>query len=246
MADALKGKKTIAYRRVLLKISGESFGNADSSALDYKSVASLADEILESVALGVEVALVVGGGNILRGRDASQAGLDHVSADYMGMLATIINALSLQSVLEKKGAVARVMSAIPMRAVCEPYIRRRAIRHMENGRIVIFAAGTGNPFVTTDTAAALRAAETSCDAVFKATQVDGIYSEDPKKNPKAERYDRLTYRDVLEKRLEIMDFAAITLCRENGIPLIVFSNKEKGAFSLALQGQGRLTTVTLG
>jgi uridylate kinase len=195
------------------------------------------------VTLGTEVCLVIGGGNIFRGIAGAAAGMDRAQADYMGMLATVMNALGMQSALEKSGVPTRVQSAIAMQSVCEPYIRRRAMRHMEKGRVVIFAAGTGNPFFTTDTAAALRAAEMGCDALFKGTQVDGVYSADPRKNPQAERYVTLTYLDMLARDLAVMDAAAISLCRENKLPIIVFNIHEPGAFTEVMRGEGKFTTV---
>jgi uridylate kinase len=195
------------------------------------------------IALGVEVCLVIGGGNIFRGVSGAAAGMDRSQADFMGMLATVMNALAMQSALEKVGVPTRVQSAIAMESVCEPYIRRRAIRHMEKGRVVIFAAGTGNPFFTTDTAAALRAAEMGCDALLKGTQVDGVYSADPRKNPQAERYLTLTYLDILSRDLQVMDAAAISLARENRLPIIVFNIHEPGAFTAVMKGEGRFTTV---
>jgi len=195
------------------------------------------------VALGVEVCLVIGGGNIFRGIAGAASGMDRAQADYMGMLATVMNALGVQSALEKQGVATRVQSAISMSSICEPYIRRRAMRHMEKGRVVIFAAGTGNPFFTTDTAAALRAAEMGCDALLKGTQVDGIYSADPRKNPDAKRYQELTYLEVLARDLQVMDAAAISVARENKLPIIVFSIHEPGAFKEVMLGHGRFTTV---
>jgi len=192
----------------------------------------------------VQVCIVIGGGNIYRGVSGAAAGMDRASADYMGMLATVINSLAVQNTLERIGLQTRVVSAIPMTTVCEPYIRRRAVRHMEKGRVVIFAAGTGNPFFTTDTAAALRAAEMGCDALLKGTQVDGVYSDDPRKNKNAERYDRLTYMDVLSRDLKVMDASAISLARENRIPIVVFSLHNPGAFAQVMRGEGRFTIIT--
>jgi uridylate kinase len=193
--------------------------------------------------MGVNICLVVGGGNIYRGISAAAIGMERASADYMGMLATVINALALQNALERMGLDTRVLSAIPMTTVCEPYIRRRAIRHMERGRIVIFAAGTGNPFFTTDTAAALRAVEMGCDALLKATQVDGVYSADPKKFKDAKRYTRLTYKEMLSRDLAVMDASAISLSRENKIPILVFSIHTPGAFAKVIAGKGRFTII---
>jgi len=193
--------------------------------------------------LGIEVCLVIGGGNIFRGVQAAARGMDRSQADYVGMLATVMNALTMQAALEKQGVEVRVQSAIPMSSICEPYIRRRAERHMEKGRVVLFAAGTGNPFFTTDTAAALRATEMGCDVLLKGTQVDGVYSADPRRVPDAERYDELTYLDVLSRDLAVMDAAAISLARENGLPIIVFNIHEPGAFAKVLRGEGRFTRI---
>jgi len=212
--------------------------------LETTAMERIAQEIKTVCDMGVEVCLVIGGGNIFRGIAGVAAGLERSSADHMGMLATVINALGVQSVLEANGTPTRVLSAIPMQTVCEPYIRRRAMRHMEKGRVVIFAAGTGNPFFTTDTAAALRAAEMNCDALFKGTQVDGVYSADPKTHPDAERYASLTYRDVLTKDLKVMDASAISLSRENGIPILVFSIQTPGAFAEVISGNGKSTIIT--
>lgn len=231
------------YRRILLKLSGEALMGANAYGIDPAVVDRVAQEIREARDLGVQLCLVVGGGNIFRGLSAAANGFDRASADYMGMLATVMNALAVQNGLEKLGVHTRVQSAIPMSSVCEPYIRRRAIRHMEKGRVVIFAAGTGNPFFTTDTAAALRAAEMSCDALLKGTQVDGVYTADPKKDPTAERYDRLSFMDVLRQDLQVMDASAISLCRENGIPILVFSIHEKGELGRVLTGRGTCTIV---
>jgi uridylate kinase len=231
------------YRRVLLKVSGEALMGGRDYGLDTATCRRIAEDVKGVVDLGVEVCLVIGGGNIFRGVSAAAAGMDRAQADYMGMLATVMNALAMQSALEKIGVSTRVQSAIPMASVCEPYIRRRAERHMEKGRVVIFAAGTGNPFFTTDTAAALRAAEMRCDALFKGTQVDGVYSADPRKNPRAERYETLTYLDMLARDLAVMDAAAISLARENSLPIIVFNINEPGAFTAVMKGEGRFTTV---
>ena len=210
---------------------------------DHATIERIADDIKEVVALGVEVCLVVGGGNIYRGMSAAAKGMERASADYMGMIATVLNALALQNVLEQKGCQTRVQSAIHMMEVCEPYIRRKAVRHMEQGRVVIFAAGTGNPFFTTDTAAALRAVEMGCDAMLKGTQVDGVYDSDPKKNPNAQRYDSLSYHDVLTRDLKVMDATAIALARENNIPILVFSLQEKGSLAKVICGQGIYTLI---
>jgi uridylate kinase len=207
-------------------------------------VSKIAADVGSVVAMGVQVCLVIGGGNIFRGVSGAAAGMERASADYMGMLATVMNALAVQNALEKRGVQTRVQSAIPMASICEPYIRRRAIRHMEKGRVVIFAAGTGNPFFTTDTAAALRAVEMGCDALLKGTQVDGVYSADPRKVPDATRYERLSYLDVLSRDLAVMDASAISLARENGLPIVVFSIHAPGAFAEVMAGRGRFTVVT--
>ena len=232
------------YRRVLLKVSGEALIGEGEYGLETATVERVAGEVATVVGMGVEVCLVVGGGNIFRGVSGASRGMERATADYMGMLATVINSLALQSALEGKGVSTRVQSAIPMATVCEPYIRRRAIRHMEKGRVVIFAAGTGNPFFTTDTAAALRASEMGCDALLKGTKVDGVYSADPKKFPDAIRYDRLSYMDVLSRDLQVMDAAAISLARENRIPILVFSVAEHDGFANIFRGAGRYTVVT--
>ncbi|MFT8242737.1 UMP kinase [Roseomonas sp. BN140053] len=231
------------YKRVLLKVSGEALMGTRDYGLDTAMLRTIAEDVRGAVALGLEVCMVIGGGNIFRGIAGAASGMDRVQADGMGMLATVMNALAMQSALEKAGVVTRVQSAIPLASLCEPFIRRRAIRHMEKGRVVIFAAGTGNPFFTTDTAAALRAAEMSCDALFKGTQVDGVYSADPRKNPNAERYETLTYLDVLSRDLGVMDAAAISLARENKLPIIVFNIHEPDAFTAVMRGEGRFTTV---
>lgn len=232
-----------AYRRVLLKVSGEALMGSRDYGLDTAVCRRIAEDVQGVIGLGVQVSLVIGGGNIFRGVAGAASGMDRAQADYMGMLATVMNALAMQSALEKLGIPTRVQSAIAMEAVCEPYIRRRAIRHMEKGRVVIFAAGTGNPFFTTDTAAALRAAEMGCDALLKGTQVDGVYSADPRKNPGAERYETLTYLDMLARDLAVMDAAAISLARENRLPIIVFNIHEPGAFTAVMRGEGRFTKV---
>ncbi|MFQ5346378.1 MAG: UMP kinase [Rhodothalassiaceae bacterium] len=234
---------TPRYKRILLKLSGEALMGAGSYGIDPEVIDRIAGEIELARGLGVEICVVVGGGNIFRGLSAAASGFDRASADYMGMLATVMNALAVQNALEKRGVHTRVLSAIPMASICEPYIRRRAIRHMEKGRVVIFAAGTGNPFFTTDTAAALRAAEMSCQALLKGTQVDGVYSADPKTHPDAERYDRLSYMDVLRRDLKVMDASAVSLCRENQIPILVFSIQEKGELCRVLEGNGCATIV---
>ena len=232
------------FRRVLLKLSGEGLMGEKDYGLDPAMLSVVAEEIRTVHALGVQVCIVIGGGNIYRGVSGAAAGMDRASADYMGMLATVINSLAVQNTLERIGLQTRVVSAIPMTTVCEPYIRRRAVRHMEKGRVVIFAAGTGNPFFTTDTAAALRAAEMSCDALLKGTQVDGVYSGDPRTNKEAKRYDRLTYMDVLSRDLKVMDASAISLARENRIPIVVFSLHNPGAFAQVMRGEGLFTIIT--
>lgn len=234
---------TPVFKRVLLKLSGEGLMGKKDFGLDTEYVDQIAGEVKKVHDLGIEVCLVIGGGNIFRGISDMAAGIDRTSADHMGMLATVMNALAMQSALERQGIPTRVQSAIPMQSVCEPYIRRRAIRHMEKGRIVIFAAGTGNPFFTTDTAAALRAVEMGCDALLKGTQVDGVYTADPKKDPDAERYDELSYKEVLTKDLKVMDAAAITLARENHIPIVVFSMHEPDGFLKVMKQDGLYTIV---
>jgi uridylate kinase len=231
------------FRRVLLKISGEALMGSRDFGLDSEVVDRVSADVQEVHDIGVQVCLVIGGGNIFRGISGAARGIERASADYMGMLATVINSLAVQSALERRGIATRVLSAIPMATVCEPYIRRRAIRHMEKGRVVIFAAGTGNPFFTTDTAAALRASEMGCDSLFKGTKVDGVYSADPKTDSAAERFDRLTYRDVMARDLKVMDASAIALARENNIPIVVFSIEQAGQFARALKGQGKFTII---
>jgi uridylate kinase len=231
------------YSRVLLKVSGEALMGPRDYGLDTETVERIAADVSEVVSMGVQVCLVIGGGNIFRGVSAAAGGMDRAQADYMGMLATVMNALAMQNALEKRGVPTRVQSAIPMASVCEPYIRRRAERHMEKGRVVIFAAGTGNPFFTTDTAAALRAAEMRCDALLKGTQVDGVYSADPRKVPDAARFEQLTYLDVLARDLAVMDASAISLARENRLPIVIFNIHAPGAFPQVLRGEGRFTTI---
>ena len=232
------------YPRVLLKISGESLMGGQSYGIDPEMVATVAREVRDVVASRVETCLVIGGGNIFRGVSGAAAGMERATGDYMGMLATVMNALAMQNALEALDVPTRVMSALPISAVCEPYIRRRAVRHLEKGRVVIFAAGTGNPFFTTDTAAALRASEMGCRALLKGTRVDGVYSADPEKDPKAQRYDRLSYLDVLSKDLRVMDASAISLARENNIPILVFSIEDAGGFERVLRHQGKFTLVS--
>lgn len=232
-----------SYRRVLLKISGEALMGDGEFGLDNDTVNRVARDVQMVHELGVEISLVVGGGNIFRGISGAAVGMERASADYIGMLATVINSLALQNALEGLGVFTRVLSAIPMATVCEPYIRRRAVRHMEKARVVIFAAGTGNPFFTTDTAAALRASEMGCDCLVKGTKVDGVYSSDPARDSDAKRYERLTYLDVLRRDLKVMDAAAITLCRENNIPILVFSIQNAGQFAEVVCGRGRFTII---
>src|SRR6266481_4054719 len=227
----------LLYRRVLLKISGEALMGSREFGLDPGTVHRIAGEIQTAMALGVELCLVIGGGNIFRGIAGAAQGMQRASADYMGMLATVINALAMQNALEQQGVQTRVQSAIPMATVCEPYIRRRAQRHLEKGRVVIFAAGTGNPFFTTDTAAALRASEMGCHAILKGTKVDGVYNADPKVDGGAQRYDRLTYLEVLSRDLRVMDATAISLARENHIPILVFSIYRDGGLAAVLGGR---------
>ena len=235
-----------AYRRILLKISGEALMGPQGFGLHPPTVERIAGEVRALHALGVEIAMVIGGGNIFRGLQGSAQGMERTTADYMGMLATVMNALAMQSALEAMGVFTRVVSAIPMDQVCEPYIRRRAVRHLEKGRVVIFAAGTGNPYFTTDTAATLRASEMACEALFKGTQVDGVYDADPKTDPQARRYDRVTYDEVLQKHLKVMDASAIALARDNRLPIIVFSLDEPNGLAGVVQGRGRFTVVEPG
>ena len=234
------------YRRVLLKISGEGLMGDREYGLDPDTVERIAGEVKSVTESGTEICLVIGGGNIYRGVSGAAGGMERASADYMGMLATVINALAMQNALEGVGVDTRVLSAIPMQTVCEPYIRRRAVRHMEKGRVVIFAAGTGNPFFTTDTAAALRASEMNCDVLLKATKVDGVYSADPVTDPDATRYESLSYQEVLARDLRVMDTAAISLARDNDIPIVVFSIYDAGAFADVLNGTGKFTIIDHG
>lgn len=227
---------TPKYRRILLKLSGEALGNKEGSGIDGASIGQVAAQVKEVRDLGVQVVVVIGGGNIFRGLQGSQRGIERATGDYMGMLATLINALALQDALEKQGVETRVQSAIAVTQVCESFIRRRAVRHLEKGRIVIFAAGTGNPFFSTDTAAALRAAEISADVILKGTKVDGVYDSDPKTNPQARRYDRISYVEAVQRRLKVMDMTAFTLCMDNHMPIIVFD----------LFGEHNLRRVVLG
>jgi uridylate kinase len=234
---------TPTYQRVLLKVSGEALMGPREYGLDNDTLFAIAADIQDVVRLGVQVSLVIGGGNIFRGMSVAATGMDLAQAHYMGMLATVMNALAMQAALEKLGVATRVQSAIPMASVCEPYIRRRAMRHMEKGRVVIFAAGTGNPYFTTDTGAALRAVEMGCNALLKGTQVDGVYTADPRKFPDAERFEQLTFHEVLARDLKFMDAAAISLARENDVPVIIFNIRAPGAFAAVMRGEGKFTTI---
>ncbi|MFZ4808219.1 MAG: UMP kinase [Hyphomicrobiaceae bacterium] len=234
----------LKYRRLLLKLSGEALAGKDGFGIDMAVTRRLAGDIRQGIAAGARIAVVVGGGNIFRGLSGAARGMDRATADYMGMLATVMNALAFQSALEQAGVPARVVSAIPMPTVCESYVRPKALHHMDEGRVVVFAAGTGNPFFTTDTTAALRAIEMNCEAVVKATQVDGVYSADPKLQPDAVRYDRLTYAEVLARNLKVMDGAAIALARDNNLPVIVFSIEESGNLLKLLRGEARATVIS--
>lgn len=234
----------LRYKRVLVKISGEALMGPTDYGIHMPTCLALAEEVSAARDLGAEICLVIGGGNIFRGMKGAAQGMERSQADSMGMLATIMNALAMQSALESIGVQTRVQSGIRMDEVCEPFIRRRAIRHMEKGRVVIFAAGTGNPYFTTDTGAALRAAEMHCDAMMKGTQVDGVYSADPKADPDAERYDELTYQDVLARNLKVMDASAVSLMRDTNIPIVVFSLHNKGALQDVLTGKGPSTIIT--
>ncbi|MFQ6017224.1 MAG: UMP kinase [Kiloniellaceae bacterium] len=238
--------ETPKYQRVLLKISGEALMGSRDCGLDPEAVQRIAADVRDVHRMGVQVCLVIGGGNIFRGLSGAASGMERATADYMGMLATVINSLAVQNALERLDVPTRVQSAIPLATVAEPYIRRRALRHMEKGRIVIFGAGTGNPFFTTDTAAALRASEMGCDVLLKGTKVDGVYDADPAKVKDAKRYERLSYLEVLSKDLGVMDHAAISLARENAIPILVFSVYESGAVTEVLCGRGRCTIVENG
>jgi uridylate kinase len=240
MAAEAQGLK---YKRLLLKLSGEALMGKQSYGIDMSVADRLASDIAQATAAGAEIAVVVGGGNIFRGLTGAAKGMDRATADYMGMLATVMNALALQNALDHKGVMARVLSAIPMPTVCESYIRPKALSYLAKQQVVIFAAGTGNPFFTTDTAAVLRAIEMNCNAVLKATQVDGVYSADPKKDHTAKRYDRLSYAEVLANDLKVMDGAAIALARDNGLPLIVVSIEEPGNLLKALRGEARQTVI---
>ncbi len=234
---------TPKYRRVLVKVSGEALMGEGQFGIDVATVDRIAQDVAEAAATGIELCMVVGGGNIFRGLAGSAKGIDRATADYMGMLATVMNALALQAGLERAGVQSRVQSAIAMNNVCEPYVRRRAIRHMEKGRVVIFAAGVGAPYFTTDSGAALRAAEMKCDALFKGTSVDGVYDADPKKVMSAKRYETVTYDRVLSDNLKVMDASAVALCRDNNIPIVVFNIRERGNLARVLAGDGVSTVV---
>ena len=236
--------ETVPMRRVMLKISGEALMGDQGYGLHPPTVARIAAEVKAVHETGVEICMVIGGGNIFRGLQGSAQGMERTTADYMGMLATVMNALAMQSALEAEGIHTRVISAIPMDQVCEPYIRRRAVRHLEKGRVCIFAAGTGNPYFTTDTAATLRASEMGCESVFKGTKVDGVYDKDPKKFPDAKRYETVSYDEALEKNLGVMDATAIALARDNNLPIIVFSLDAPGGFRAILAGEGTSTRVS--
>ncbi len=231
------------YKRILFKVSGEAMMGDKGFGHDPIAISRICNQIINASKQHCQICVVVGGGNIFRGVSVAAAGMERASADYMGMLATCINGLALQSALEKMGVPTRMQSAIQMDSICEPYIKRRAVRHLEKGRVVIFTAGTGNPFFTTDTAAVLRAIETKCDAIFKGTQVDGVYSADPKTNPEATKYDRLSYLDVIKQDLKVMDQTAITLAKDNKLPIIVFSIKSENALQEALNSQGKFTII---
>jgi uridylate kinase len=231
------------YKRILLKLSGESLMGNKSFGIDPERISQYANDIKEVVSKGVEIAVVIGGGNIHRGLDAEKGGMDRVQADYMGMLATVINSMALQDALEKAGVKTRLMSAIKMEEICEPFIRRRAVRHLEKGRVVIFGAGTGNPYFTTDTAASLRAIEIEADVVLKGTRVDGIYTADPEKDPTATKFDTLTFTEVYERDLSVMDMTAFTLCQENKLPIIVFDMNKQGNFMKIALGESIGTLV---
>jgi uridylate kinase len=235
-----------AYGRILIKISGEALMGSSQYGLHPPTVERIASDIARLHATGVEICMVIGGGNIFRGLQGSAQGMERTTADYMGMLATVMNALAMQSALEALGVYTRVVSAIPMDQVCEPYIRRRAVRHLEKGRVVIFAAGTGNPYFTTDTAATLRASEMSCEAIFKGTQVDGVYDSDPKTNADAVRFERISYDKVLQKNLKVMDAAAIALARDNELPIVVFALDGPEGVAGVVEGRGRFTVVEPG
>ncbi|NTU68130.1 MAG: UMP kinase [Chlorobiaceae bacterium] len=236
----------LRYKRILLKISGEALAGEDGYGINASVLEAFAQEIRKAHELGAEIALVVGGGNIFRGLSATAASMDRVQADYMGMLATVINSMALQDALERQGIYTRLLTAIKMEQIAEPFIRRRAVRHLEKGRIVIFGAGTGNPYFTTDTAASLRAIEIEADVIIKGTRVRGVYDSDPEKNPNAEFFPRISYFDVIRKNLRVMDMTAITLCRENSLPIVVMDMNVKGNFTNLLQGEPIGTLVHVG
>jgi uridylate kinase len=244
MSGAQSPAGPLKFKRLLLKLSGEALMGRANYGIDMEILEQLAGDVTAAQRAGCQIAIVVGGGNIVRGMEFASRGMDRATADYMGMLGTVMNALAFQNVLEQQGTQARVLSAITMPTVCEAYVRPKALHHLDEGRVVIFAAGTGNPFFTTDTTAALRAIEMGCDAVAKATKVDGVYSADPKKDPHAVRYDRLTYGEVLARDLKVMDGAAIALARDNALPVIVFSIEEPGNLLKLLRGEARATVVT--
>lgn len=234
----------LKYKRILLKLSGEALGGKTGFGIDVDDAESIAERIKEVREMGVEVAVVIGGGNLWRGKQGLEHGMDRATADYMGMLGTVMNALTVMDALERTGVYTRVMSAIEMRAIAEPYIRRRAIRHLEKGRVVIFSAGTGNPYFSTDTAAALRATEIGAGVIIKATKVDGVYDSDPKQNPNANKFDKMTYMDFLERRLTVMDSTAVTLCMENNLPILVLNYWDEKALVSALAGEEVGTLVS--
>ena len=243
MNETAQGRDFSSCKRILLKISGEALMGDQGFGLHPPTVEHVAGEVAKVHAQGVELCLVIGGGNIFRGLQGSAQGMERTTADYMGMLATVMNALAVQGALEARGIFTRVISAIPMDQICEPYIRRRAVRHLEKGRVCIFAAGTGNPYFTTDTAATLRANEMSCDAIFKGTKVDGVYDSDPEKNPDAVHYANVSYDEVLQKNLGVMDASAIALARDNSLPIVVFSLLAKAGLAGVLRGEGKFTIV---
>ena len=239
----MPNQTSLKFKRILFKVSGEAMMGEKAFGHDVTAITKICSQIISAHKLGCEICVVVGGGNIFRGVSQAAAGMERVTADYMGMLATCINGLALQSALEKLGVETRMLSAIPMNTVCEPYVKRRAARHLEKGRVIIFSAGTGNPFFTTDTAAVLRAVEMGCDGILKGTQVDGVYSADPKLDKDAVRYDRVKYIDVLKQDLKVMDQTAITLAKDNKLPIVVFSIKEENALQEVVQGRGKFTII---
>lgn len=241
---ASSGSIQLPFKRVLIKLSGEALAGEGEWGIDPNKTHSLAEEIAEVKSLGIQIAIVVGGGNIVRGSILAKSGMDRATADYMGMLGTIINALALQDACEKKGMFTRVLSAIEMRSVAEPYIRRRAVRHLEKGRVVIFAGGTGNPYFTTDTTASLRAVEVGCEYILKATKVDGVYTSDPKKDPNAIRYRKISYMESIKERLKVMDSTALSLCMDNNLPIIVFDIFKKGNLKALVMGEDIGTLIS--